>query len=158
MMRRLQASDNTSLADRDRELDAILTDLQGILTERLYPKARVKQLLIQLANRLVDIKACENKDISRAIKHLLKDNIIRGEITPRYIPMSLSMEIKEDTIANGNKFPFWNNTSIKCHSSISRRGGFLRNSLQDKKKALGDSSGDVVTATRRKRSLLEDLV
>jgi hypothetical protein len=90
MMQRLQAS----LAERDRELDAILTDLQGILTDRLYPKARVKQLLIQLANRLVDIKACENKDISRAIEHLLKDNIIRGEITPRYIPMSLPMEFK----------------------------------------------------------------
>jgi hypothetical protein len=93
-MQVVDASQNAGQNQRDRELNVILTDLQKLLGQRRYMIPRVNQLILKLAKRLIEIKFCEPQSVSSAIKHLLRGNIVRGEITPRYIHRSLPLQFK----------------------------------------------------------------
>jgi hypothetical protein len=93
-MQILVASRKAGRNQADQELKGILIDLQKLITGRQNLIPRVNDLIIKLAKRLDEIKACEPNNISSAIKHLLRENIIRGEITSRYIHRSLPVKFK----------------------------------------------------------------
>jgi hypothetical protein len=73
--------DHAGSAISDQGVRMILSQLKQLLAEH-HP---IRNLLLQLANRLAISKACETRDISTIIIQLLADNIKRGEVTPRYI-------------------------------------------------------------------------
>jgi hypothetical protein len=66
-----------------------LSRLKNLLEEQRRGFQPVKQLLIRLASKLADNQVRENKKICSVIKQLLAENIKRGDITPRYIHLSL---------------------------------------------------------------------
>ena len=89
------------------QTDKILTDLPGPIRgiianlretiDQLNSNFKsAKESIIELARRLDEDSICERSKISRLIKHVLKDKILEGKITAKWIEDCLPEEYKRN--------------------------------------------------------------
>jgi hypothetical protein len=92
-------------------MEEILCQLKELLAEHHQGFQPVGTLILQLANRLETNRKWETRRISTTIKHLLAENIKKGEISPRYIHNSLPEKFKR-------KYP--KERELISHSKVDR--------------------------------------
>jgi hypothetical protein len=76
----------------------IITDLK-MMIENLYLKfTTLREIIQELAKRLDENKICKQEIVCQVIKEILKDKIIEGKISERYIESCLPTEYKRKHI------------------------------------------------------------
>ena len=95
----------------DLGMKEIFCQLKELLAEHHQGFQPVRTLILQLVNRLETNRKCETRRKSTTIKHLLAENIKKGEISPRYIHKSLPEKFKR-------KYP--KERELISHSKVDR--------------------------------------
>src|SRR5215217_6210055 len=76
----------------------IITDLK-MMIENLYLKfTTLREIIQELAKRFDENKICKQEIVCQVIKEILKDKIIEGKISERYIESCLPTEYKRKHI------------------------------------------------------------
>lgn len=79
--------------DFPNSIRGIISNLRNVVDQFA---TNSKELVIELARRLDEVKICERNKISRLIKYILKDKIREGKITAKWIEKCLPEEYKRD--------------------------------------------------------------
>ena len=66
-------------------LRELIIDLKCIVDDLSYQYGKFKDMILELANRLDKEKLCEQNKISQVIKDILKDKIMDGKISSKWI-------------------------------------------------------------------------
>jgi hypothetical protein len=75
-------------------LHGIIASLRSLIDEYDLEVKKVSELILEIARRLNEGKACEEGKICREIKKILKDKIEQGKITEKWIEECLPPEYK----------------------------------------------------------------
>ena len=79
---------------RSNQIETIVTKLRLVIDERGRNFTNAKNLILELARLLDETQRCEQCQISRKIKQMLKDKINEGKITGKWIEECLPQEYK----------------------------------------------------------------
>ena len=79
---------------RTNQIENIIAKLRVVIDERDKNFADAKSLILELARHLDETKQCEQTQICRKIKEMLKDKINEGKITGKWIEECLPQEYK----------------------------------------------------------------
>ena len=75
-------------------IDGIIADLRIVIDQLHMNFANAKNLILELARRLDETKRCEQCEICRKIKEILRDKIKEGKISEKWIAECLPQEYK----------------------------------------------------------------
>jgi hypothetical protein len=75
-------------------IEGIIADLRIVIDQLDMNFANAKSLILELARRLDETKRCEQSQICRIIKEILRDKIKEGKITEKWIEECLPQEYK----------------------------------------------------------------
>ena len=79
---------------RSNQIETIVTKLRLVIDELGRNFTNAKNLILELARLLDETQRCEQCQISRKIKQMLKDKINEGKITGKWIEECLHQEYK----------------------------------------------------------------
>ena len=76
------------------QINTVVVNLRAVIDELDRNFASAKSLILELARLLDETQRCEQCQISRKIKQMLKDKINEGKITGKWIEECLPQEYK----------------------------------------------------------------
>ena len=79
---------------RSNQIETIVTKLRLVIDELGRNFTNARNLILELARLLDETQRCEQSQISRKIKQMLKDKINEGKITGKWIEECLPQEYK----------------------------------------------------------------
>jgi hypothetical protein len=79
---------------RTNQIENIIAKLRVVIDERDKNFADAKSLILELARHLEETRQCEETQICRKIKEMLKDKINEGRITGKWVEECLPQEYK----------------------------------------------------------------
>ena len=79
-------------------VNGIIAELKMMVEELHLEFKKMREIIIELARRLDEEQICKQETICQAIKEILKDKIIEGKISERYIESCLPTEYKRKHI------------------------------------------------------------
>jgi len=79
---------------RTNQIENIIAKLRVVIDERDKNFADAKSLILELARHLDETRQCEETQICRKIKEMLKDKINEGKITGKWVEECLPQEYK----------------------------------------------------------------
>ena len=92
-------------------VNGIIADLKMMVEMLSLKFTKLREIVQELARRLDEEQICKQENICQTIKEILKDNIIEGKISERYIESCLPTGTKGNTIGKRllkpNKFRFY---------------------------------------------------
>lgn len=77
-------------------IQGIITNLRSTIDQLNSNFMRAKESITELARRLDEDRICETSKVSRLIKYILKDKILEGKITAKWIEECLPEEYKRN--------------------------------------------------------------
>lgn len=92
------SSSYDSIQNDEQEINGIIIDLRQIIDHLSTTFASVRDLILQLARRLDETKQCEQGQICKRIKEILKDKIQERKITEKWIEECLPKEYKRNYV------------------------------------------------------------
>jgi hypothetical protein len=92
------SSSYDSIQNDEQEINGIIVDLRQVIDHLSTTFARAGDIILTLARRLDETKQCEQDQISKRIKEILKDKIQEGKITEKWIEECLPKEYKRKYI------------------------------------------------------------
>src|SRR5918994_33305 len=87
-------SNSELLQSNKQVIEDVATELRKVIDQLDENFARAKNLILELARVLDESKQCEQSQICRRIKEILKDKIGEGKITAKWIEECLPQEYK----------------------------------------------------------------
>lgn len=76
------------------QITGIIADLLSLIGQINANLKNAKELILELARRMDEVKLCEKNQICRKIKGILKDKIKQGQVSDKWIEECLSEEYK----------------------------------------------------------------
>jgi hypothetical protein len=82
----------------EQEINGIIVDLRQIIDHYSTTFARAGDIILRLARRLDETKQCEQGQICKRIKEILKDELKKGKISEKWIEKCLPKEYKRNYV------------------------------------------------------------
>jgi hypothetical protein len=82
----------------EQEINGIIVDLRQVIDQLSLNKTSARDLIQELARRLDESKQCEQGQICKRIKEILKDKIQQRKITEKWIEECLPKEYKRNYV------------------------------------------------------------
>lgn len=82
----------------EQEIKGIIADLRQIIDHYSTTFARAGDIILRLARRLDETKQCEQGQICKRIKEILKDELKKGKISEKWIEKCLPKEYKRNYV------------------------------------------------------------
>jgi hypothetical protein len=92
------SSSYDSIQNDEQEINGIIVDLRQIIDHYSTTFARAGDIILRLARRLDETKQCEQGQICKRIKEILKDELKKGKISEKWIEECLPKEYKRKYI------------------------------------------------------------
>jgi hypothetical protein len=93
-MRQKEEPADKILANLPIPIQGIITGLRNTIDQLNLNFKRAKESITELARRIDEDRICERGKVSRLIKYILKDKILEGKITAKWIEECLPWEYK----------------------------------------------------------------
>lgn len=109
----------------DVEVSNTLSALAILFEQNEASSYRLKTLILRLANRISNLKVCDDHEISAVVKMLLKNSIDRKEVSSRYIHYALPGKFKRKYVTKRETISDSNcnvDQSAEFRDSIRRKG------------------------------------
>jgi hypothetical protein len=82
----------------EQEINGLIVDLRQIIDHYSTTFARAGDIILRLARRLDETKQCEQGQICKRIKEILKDELKKGKISEKWIEKCLPKEYKRNYV------------------------------------------------------------
>jgi hypothetical protein len=82
----------------EQEIRGIITDLRSVIDQISLNFTSARNLIQELARRLDESKQCEQDQICKRIKEILKDELKKGKISEKWIEKCLPKEYKRNYV------------------------------------------------------------
>jgi hypothetical protein len=92
------SSSYDSIQNDEQEINGIIVDLRQIIDHYSTTFARAGDIILRLARRLDETKQCEQGQICKRIKEILKDELKKGKISEKWIEKCLPKEYKRNYV------------------------------------------------------------
>ena len=92
------SSSYDSIQNDEQEINGIIVDLRQVIDQLSLNKTSARDLIQELARRLDENKQCEQGQICKRIKEILKDKIQERKITEKWIEECLPKEYKRNYV------------------------------------------------------------
>ena len=92
------SSSYDSIQNDEQEINGIIVDLRQVIDQLSLNKTSARDLIQELARRLDENKQCEQGQICKRIKEILKDELKKGKISEKWIEKCLPKEYKRNYV------------------------------------------------------------
>jgi hypothetical protein len=92
------SSSYDSIQNDEQEINGIIVDLRQIIDHYSTTFSRAGDIILRLARRLDETKQCEQGQICKRIKEIMKDKIQEGKISEKWIEKCLPKEYKRNYV------------------------------------------------------------